>query len=217
MPRSRTSKGFTLIELGIVLAVAAIVIAGILMAGDGVFGRAGVTSLLSNVKDLATASREFKVRYGYPPGDLPNAGTHITANGGISGGCNYAVSGSVGNGIVDSATESNCALEHLVKAGMLSKVEYDASAARYYIKLVGGTADSVTLWFDSGSNRNAVRITNVPCEHAQELERKLDSATTDNKPFAKGAVTARDASDAGIDTCSSGGSNDPVASVLIRY
>ena len=214
---SRTSQGFTLIEMAIVLAVAAIVIAGVLVAGDSLFGRAGVTSLLSNVKDLATASREFKARYGYPPGDLPNAGGHITANGGISADCSYAVSGSVGNGIVDSATESKCALEHLVKAGLLSKVEYDASATHYYIKLVGGTAESISLWYDPDSNRNVIRITRIPCEHAQELERKLDNATDDNKPFAKGAVTARDASDAVIETCTSGGSNDPVASLLIRY
>lgn len=209
-------KGFTLIELAIVLAVAAIVITGMLLAGDGVFGRAGVTSLLSNIKDLATASREFKVRYGYPPGDLPDAGTYITANGGVSGTCNYAAS-STTNGIVDTSIERDCALEHLVKAGMLSKAEYDSSGARYYIGVVGNTADSITLWFNSTTNENVVRITNVRCELAQEIERKLDNATIDNTPFKGGVVTARDAADSVIENCSSGGTNDPVSSLLIKY
>src|SRR5690606_11017030 len=105
------------------------------------------------------------------------------------------VGGNVGDGIVNKAHESDCALEHLVKAGMLSKVEYDSSAGRYYVRLVGGTADSVSLWFDESTNENAIRVGNARCEVAQEIDRKLDNATIDNKPFSSGAVTARNAAD----------------------
>jgi prepilin-type N-terminal cleavage/methylation domain-containing protein len=211
------NKGFTLIELAIVLAVAAIIIAGIIVTGDSVFGRAGVTSLLANTKDLATASREFKVRYGHFPGDLPKAGTYITGNGGLSGVCANDNGTSIGDGLVNSSTESNCAVEHLVKANMLTKAEYDSAAARYYIGVLGSTAESISLWFNSETNENVVRIRNVRCEVAQEMERKLDNATIDNTPFKGGAVTARDAADSVIESCSSGGTNDPVPNLLIKY
>lgn len=217
MYSGRMNKGFTLIELAIVLAVAAIVVAGVLLASDSVVGRANIASFLSNIKDLATASREFKARYGYFPGDLPNAGTHITAGGGISGSCNYAPNSDHGNGIVNTSTESNCALEHLVKAGMLNKLEYDSSATQYYIKLPTGVAASIGLWFNSATNENALRIVNIRCDVAQEIERKFDNATINNKPFSQGVVTARDGADTVIDNCSVGGTNDPVATLLIKY
>ena len=144
----RHAHGFTMIEMAIVVVVIGLILGAVLISGSSVFGRAGVASLLSNIKDLATASRDFKTRYSYFPGDLPNAGTYITANGGISGGCTYPVAGSVGNGIVDTQTESDCALEHLVKAGMLSKVDYDPSTLKYFITSSVGAGVRLSLWYN---------------------------------------------------------------------
>jgi prepilin-type N-terminal cleavage/methylation domain-containing protein len=212
----RRTDGFSLIEIAIVLGVITLIAAAVLTSGGGLFGRAGTASLLSNIKDLAAASREFKTRYSYFPGDLPNAGTYITANGGISAGCTYAPGGSVGNGIVDTGTESDCALEHLVKSGMLGKIDYDG--ARYVISHPGiGPGVRASLWFDAASNANAVRVSDLPCEAALEIERKLDSASVGNTPFSEGSVRARDASNAPIQTCVPGSANDPVPMLLIRY
>jgi prepilin-type N-terminal cleavage/methylation domain-containing protein len=213
----KTQSGFTLIELAVVLTVAAMIIAGIIVSGEGVLGSSRVASLVSNIKDLATASREFKVRYSYPPGDLPNAGTHITANGGISASCTFGISGTAGNGIVDSSTESDCALEHLVKAGMLAKLEYDAGSSQYIIRVPVSNSGRLSLWFNSTTNENAIRATNLPCDVALDIDRRLDNATSDNKPLSQGAVTARNSSDAVIDSCTVTGTNDPVPSLLIKY
>jgi prepilin-type N-terminal cleavage/methylation domain-containing protein len=217
MTKRALPNGFTLIELAIVLAVAAMIIAGIIVSGEGVLGGSRVASLLSNIKDLAAASRDFKVRYGYPPGDFPNAGTQITANGGVSGPCDFGVTGTAGNGIVDSTVESDCSLEHLVKAGMISKLEYDPGSAQYFIRIPMGNTGRLSLWFNSSTNENAIRATNLPCDVALEIDRRLDSATSDSKPLSQGVVTARDSSDAVIDSCTVAGTNDPVPSVLIKY
>ena len=76
----------------------------------------------------------------------------------------------------------------------------------------------MSLWFDSGSNVNAVRVSNLPRVIALEVNRKLDSATTDNAtPFSQGAVTARNAADAPIQTCIPSAVNDPVPTLLIKY
>ena len=211
------AQGFTLIEIAVVLAIFGLIAAGVLITGGSVFGRAGVTSLLSSIKDLAAASRDFKTRYGYFPGDLPNAGNYIATNGGISPGCSYPIGGAVGNGIVDTPTENDCALEHLVKAGMVSKVDYNNALGKYVITSNVGAVVTVSLWFDSASNVNAVRVSNLPCEIALEIDRKLDSATTGNTPFSQGLVIAQDASGMAISNCSPGAINDPVPALLIKY
>jgi hypothetical protein len=124
--------------------------------------------------------------------------------------------GSAGNGIVDTGTESDCALEHLVKAGMLGKIDYDGT--RYVISHPNiGPGVRVSLWFDATSNTNAVRVSDLPCEAALEIERKLDSASAGNTPFSEGSVRARDASNAVIQNCVPGAANDPVPMLLLRY
>jgi|ERR1043166_1995393 type II secretory pathway pseudopilin PulG len=214
--------GFSLVELGIVLAVIALIVTAMLMAGDTVFGRSGLVSLLSNIKDLATASREFKARYSYFPGDIPSAQTAV--NGGISAGCSYNVGGTTGNGLVDTQVESDCAFEHLVKAGILKKIDYDNSTNKYFIAVNIGDGARLSLWFKSDSLENVIKIAGVPgrpgglpCDVALELDRKLDNIITAGKPFKHdpGAVVV--AEDTAIETCVSQKDHDPVPALLIRY
>ncbi len=224
----RRTGGFSLIEIAIVLAVIALLAAAVLMGGGSLFGRSGMTTLLSSVKDLSTASREFKVRYGYFPGDLPNAKMYIKGAEEVSDGCNHTPGGTFGDGIVNTPTESNCALEHLVKAGMLRGIDYDAAAGRYVIAINNwGTGTRVSLWRDPATNTNAVRVwgedqpgMGLPCEVALEIKRRLDNVTSSDKPFAGGSVVkAFNSANTPIETCTPGNpaGNDPVATLLIRY
>ena len=210
----RCAKGFTLAEIAIVLIIIGALLTGVLVTGDSVLARVRIASLLSSIKDLASASQAFKTRYGSYPGDLPNAGTFITANGGVSAACTYAIAGLVGDGLVDTATESNCALEHLVKAGLLTKLDFDGTT--YSINPTVANNVRLSLWFNTLTNENAVRVSNLPCGIALELEAKFDSATV-NTPFNQGWVTAQDGAGAQIATCVQGGLNDPVPTVLIKY
>lgn len=204
-------KGFTLIEVAIALLVITLLLGGIMVGGSAVMENARTASLLGQIKDLAAASRDFKGRYGYFPGDLPNAATLVTTDGGVSAACSYAVSATVGNGIVNSATESRCALEHLVKARMLSKVESSGSNYRIPHPFGGG---EVSLWY-SPDNQNAVRVTNLPCEIALRIDDKLDNASA--TPLASGFVMAVNSLGIALNGCVIGGSNDPVGILLVRY
>lgn len=208
MVRVRANAGYTLIEIAIVLVVVTLFLGGVFVGGAVVLKNARTATLLGQIKDLAAAARDFKSRYGYFPGDLPNASTFITTDGGVSAGCSYAVSASAGNGIVDTATERTCALEHLVKARMLNKVEL--SGGNYRIPHPFGEGD-VSLGFTSG-NENAVRVTNLPCEIALRIDDKLDNAS--GTPFASGFVTSDSVT---VTTCAPGGVNDPLAVLLVRY
>jgi hypothetical protein len=209
------SAGFSLVELALALAVAGMLLGGVILAGNAMLERGNAASLLSKIKDLATASREFKSRYGYFPGDLPRAGIYITASGGISAGCTYDPDGTAGNGLVDSATESGCALEHLVRSGLVSKIQRDA--AGLYV-LQSGFGDSrVSLWYFSSTSENAIRVTNLPCATALEIDRKLDNDSA--TPLSSDLVQGFDSADAvtAIATYAVGVTNDPVAALLIRY
>ncbi len=214
-PTSGASKlgGFTLVELAIALVVIALLIGGITVGGGALIKQSRTSALLVIIKDLATASREFKVRYGYFPGDLPNASTQITAVPAISAACDKTPGGTLGDGLVDGAddTEAKCALEHLFKAGMVTKLEFDTSAGSYTLSSAFG--GQVSLWYDPTTNTNAVRITTLPCETAMAIDSKFDSGTADSKPFKAGAGSVI-ALDPSIESCVPGGT---VPDLLIRY
>lgn len=208
----RNTKGFTLVELSIALVIIALLLGGIVVGGSSVMESAKTSSLIGQIKDLSAASREFKARYGYYPGDLPNAATFITTDGGVSAACSYPVSANVGNGIVDTATESDCAIEHLVKARLLNKVELIGGSYVIPHPFGGG---NVSLSVVAATNENAIRVTGLPCSTALQIDSKLDNAAA--TPLGLGFVTGWDSSNASIATCTPGGTNDPVASLLIRY
>lgn len=214
----RHPGGFTLIEIAIVLVVMALILSGVLLASNAVIERSRMASLIAKINDIAGASRTFKSKYGYFPGDLPNAGTYITENGGVTAGCSYppAVTPGPGDGLVNTATESDCALEHMVKAGLLSKIDLDGFG-KYFVSS-NFDVGRVSLWFIPATNENAVRVTSVPCDIALEIDRKKDSAAT--TPMNSGTVRGLDADNAPIaTTCIPGdpAQYDPVPTLLIKY
>lgn len=206
-----TQRGYTLIELAIVLVVVGLFLGGVFVGGSAVLENARTAALLGQIKDLAGASRDFKSRYGYYPGDLPNAATLITTDGGVSASCSYGAFGNVGDGIVNSTQETACALEHLVKARMLSKVESSAGSYRIPHPFGGG---EVSFWHTPG-NENAVRVTNVPCRIALRVDEKLDNASS--VPLLSGMVVGFDAGGVAVRSCTSGGVHDPIPVLLVSY
>ena len=204
------NKGFTLVELTIVLVILALLAGGIMLSSEAMLGRSNVSALISKINDLSAASRTFKSRFGYFPGDLPNAQSVVSPA--ISPGCNYAVAGTVGNGLVDSATESACALEHLVQAQLLSKVEFNSATNSYFIA-AGGQGGQVSLWFNSATNQNAVRVGNLPCDIALEIDRKLDNGAAAS-PLSQGVVLGFDSAGTALATCANGTN---IGSLLIGY
>ncbi len=64
-------SGFTLIELSIVLVIIGLIIGGILVGAD-LINAAAIRSQISQIEKYNTAVNNFRNKYGYLPGDIPN-------------------------------------------------------------------------------------------------------------------------------------------------
>ncbi len=67
-----SSKAFTLIELSIVITIIAL-LAGAIIGGQAVVRAAQLRSVTKDVNLYINASKAFRDKYGYLPGDMPNA------------------------------------------------------------------------------------------------------------------------------------------------
>lgn len=77
--RSESRKGFTLIELSIVLVVIALIIGSVLV-GRSLIRSSQVMSVISDVKNFSNAISQFSQKYNALPGDMANATSYWGAN-----------------------------------------------------------------------------------------------------------------------------------------
>lgn len=200
-PAAVRARGWTLIELAIVLVVIGIIL-GIVAAttGKSLIGASQSQAVQAAVKDLAEAIARFRERYGYLPGDMPNATTRIP--GVVASSCSVTANGN-GDGQID-AGEVACVTNHLFNAGFIKggtgAIALSQSDKLITIRVIARSASSVTTF--PTSTRNVIEILNIPCRSAQELEAK-----TDDGNFASGNTRASVAS------CTEGETNDPVAAI----
>lgn len=80
-------KGFTLIELSIVLVIIGLIVGSVLV-GQDLIRAAQIRAVISDVEQYQTAALTFKLKYNCLPGDCPNAttfwGTRAVSNCGAS-------------------------------------------------------------------------------------------------------------------------------------
>ncbi len=69
--RYTTTRGFTLIELSIVLVIIGLVVGGILVGRD-LIAAAAVRGQISQIEQYQQAVNTFRGKYGYIPGDIPD-------------------------------------------------------------------------------------------------------------------------------------------------
>ena len=68
--------GFSLVEIAVVLVIIGIILGGVLNART-IKRNASVKDVARAIGDIGTAAHQFKGRYGFWPGDLPNASSQI--------------------------------------------------------------------------------------------------------------------------------------------
>jgi prepilin-type N-terminal cleavage/methylation domain-containing protein len=188
----KSQKGFTLVEISIVLVIIGLILAGLFVNSDVLIGNTKATSTAKLIQDLSGAVSDFKNRYHYLPGDLPNA-TQDIAGIAVGDPCNIAPNGTIGDGEINSLvvpSESTCAVQELVLAGF---VKGDANAIGFISALNPTTTPDVYLkrTAESQVNINLPAVNRFPatvqniievgtaavgisCDAANAIDNKLD-------------------------------------------
>lgn len=97
MKSIHTQKGFTLVELAIVMTIIGLLIGGILK-GQELMENARVTSTVAQVKSYEAAITTFRDAYNAMPGDMPNTENRLP---GCTSACEpVGGAGNAGNGII---------------------------------------------------------------------------------------------------------------------
>ena len=74
----RTENGFTLVELSIVLVIIGLIIGGV-FAGKSLMRSAKIQSVITDQVKYTEATKQFKEKYNFLPGDFPNATDYWSA------------------------------------------------------------------------------------------------------------------------------------------
>lgn len=136
MQARQSERGFTLVELAIVMIIIGLLIGGILK-GQELINNARVTSAVSQLKGIEAAINTFRDKYASVPGDLlapttrlPNCTAAICATAG-NGDSLIQVTTAGNVGAVSANDEGGRAFLHLAAAGILSGSNVDPTIAVY--------------------------------------------------------------------------------------
>lgn len=175
-------EGFTLIELAIVLVIIGLLVLLVLRPASLIEG-SQTKDLISIANDYKVAIPEFKERYRYYPGDLPDANNDLSN---ISVGCliTAATDPNRGNGQIDRNggaspdIESFCVNEHLNRAGLINippgnlvRQYQDRQIAIRVIALADSNLNGV---LPAATIRHIVEYSNVPLSMALGIDTALD-------------------------------------------
>jgi len=185
-----TSRGFTLIEIAIVLVIIGLLLGGVLKGQELITG-ARVRNLISQQDGIKAAFFGFQDRYRALPGDYSAAGTNINCGA-------TACAGGDGNGRVEAPNaggthEEILAWHHLTAAGFLNGSYVFTSGTTtpgagntpvnpysVYIQLAYDNVYGDPGVATTPSKHNLKTGGQVPVEIVAEVDRKID----DGKPLA---------------------------------
>ncbi|MBN8531465.1 MAG: prepilin-type N-terminal cleavage/methylation domain-containing protein [Alphaproteobacteria bacterium] len=203
----QTSRGFTLMELAIVMIVIGLVFGGV-VAGQAVIRSSELRSVKSDVVSFSDAIAKFEEQYGGLPGDLPNASSFFAG-----------VANGDGNGRIENpnslATPQNEQLllwQHLAQArlipGNYDGVTNSPQTGVPPTKLAGRNTGFVAshdeglgLVFElTGFNGAVSGLSAISPEDALSVDRQYD----DGNPTT-GSIRATEGSDAAANACVNAG------------
>ncbi len=157
MQTRQSERGFTLVELAIVMIIIGLLIGGILK-GQELIGNARISASVSQLKAFETAINTFRDKYSGYPGDIlaPNNRVPNCTNM-----CNQAGNGNgqigaagAGNALATAANENSAALAQLVASDMFAGVDPQnptATASSAGTNLVSSNiAGTMKLLYDAG-------------------------------------------------------------------
>jgi prepilin-type N-terminal cleavage/methylation domain-containing protein len=177
--KMRSDKGFTLVELAIVLVIIGIILAGIIK-GQELITNAKIKRAFNAQKEIAAAVYTYYDRYGFYPGDDPQAATKFTNPVVTNGNANAliavgAASTAANFACATTGTEQCDLWSELRQAGIISGSGFrnpthpygGAIAVSYFnMPAVGaGSTAQLAHW---------IQLQNIPYDVAQILDRQFD-------------------------------------------
>lgn len=176
-------RGFTLIEIAIVLVIIGLLLGGVLKGQELITG-ARVRNLISQQDGVKAAYFGFLDRFRALPGDYSNASTTITGVGTTACGAGGTGGNGNGNGQVegtgDNATEATLAWEHLSKAGFINGTYTCATTVSQTTSPTNPYGQYLSLAYDSSyagtaTNRHNLKTGGqIPSDLLGEIDRKID-------------------------------------------
>jgi len=175
------AKGFTLVELAIVLVIIGIII-GALLKGQEMIFNAKVKRTVSLIKELMAAVYTYYDRYGYLPGDDPTASQRWGRNAPDGNGdgivCYQFWDCAAGN---QSRDEYKYLIRHLRYANFISG---DPNEVNPWIPVPFGStrlgvvnAIHIATWTDTGSphyGKLVAHVLAIPGEASEAIDRIMD-------------------------------------------
>lgn len=195
--KQRRQRGFTLVEMAIVVVLSGILIAAGLLAGRGSISRSQAQDVIQIAGDLQVAAASFKQRYGYLPGDwvfvanqLPNVAAGGNGDGLITGTMTAA-------GLATAATEVEAAPLNLYAAGLIGKMGTNTQLRMQSqfggVHMAAATAANTSAGYIAAnpSIRNVIVFFNLPCDVILEVERNMDNGNDQTgRAWGSAACTA---------------------------
>lgn len=183
----KTCRGFTLVELSIVLVIVGLIIGGVL-TGQQIIQNARITNAVNGIQAYQGQFQTYAQNYGAIPGDDASATTRFpSANlgGGTAGGGNGNGDGSVGTGNSFDTTsftvpegESRLVWAHLRAAGLVKSQSAGGSTAVQPQNPFGGVYGFQNGAFSGVFTTTALCLNKVPSGAAQAIDSRLDDGAS---------------------------------------
>jgi prepilin-type N-terminal cleavage/methylation domain-containing protein len=173
---SKRERGFTLVELSIVLTIAALFLGGAFVGARALKASAQQKAAMSQAVELRTVVAAFRERFKYLPGDfIVNDEIEDLSEACKKGGQPN------GDGMI-SLQESPCAVEHIVHSGLAPLDSFSTKASGEVVIMARAAAES-RFTSQTGaavaspiSKRvsNVILFGNISCEAAKAIDSALD-------------------------------------------
>jgi len=160
--KMKDNSGFTLVEIAIVMVIIGLLIGGVLK-GQEMIKNAKIKRVIKTSDELRAAIYTYQDRFGFFPGDDPNAVVH-TGDGNADPGN--------GNGQIVGGEDEHV-FEHLALVGLISGSATSYAASNFPTHPFGG--EYYILWQTINLRAaNWITYTGVPADVALVMDTSLD-------------------------------------------
>ena len=193
------ARGFTLIEIAIVLVIIGLLLGGIIK-GQELLTAARVRNIVQQQEHYRTAFYAFQQRYLNPPGDYARATANIKDVAAVCG-PNADGNGNGNNRVEAAGSEHTLAWEHMSKAGFLNVVYTCATTVAAGTSPLNRYEQPLELVFDdqyagtATARHNLKTGARIPSNLLAEVDRKIDDGTATTGDFRAALAAAITASE----------------------